>query len=214
MSVFAKLNQARIRLLNTSIKKNGENKFAGFKYFELADFIPHVLNIFNDIGLVGIVSFGKEEATLRIVDVESGSEIVFSSPMSEASLKGVHAVQNLGAVQTYIRRYLWVTAMEIVEHDALDATTGQEGKGKGSIAPTDGALDHLSADQLISVTDDAKFIVDSWNNGDKLASYDAYMSLREGDQEYLTAVWHVLKPHSAIRNGLKKMYQEAQNGKA
>lgn len=84
----------------------------------------------------------------------------------------------------------------------------------GSISPTDGALDNLSADQLISVTDDAKFIVDSWNNGDKLAAFDAYMSLREGDQEYLTAVWHVLKPHSAVRNGMKKMYQEAQNGKA
>jgi hypothetical protein len=44
--------------------------------------------------------------------------------MSRAELKGCHEVQNLGAVQTYLRRYLWTTAMEIVEHDALDATTG------------------------------------------------------------------------------------------
>jgi hypothetical protein len=50
--------------------------------------------------------------------------MVITSPMSSAALKGCHEVQNLGAVQTYIRRYLWVTAMEIVEHDALDATTG------------------------------------------------------------------------------------------
>jgi hypothetical protein len=27
-------------------------------------------------------------------------------------------------VQTYLRRYLWTNAFEIVEHDALDATTG------------------------------------------------------------------------------------------
>jgi hypothetical protein len=46
--------------------------------------------------------------------------------MSTAALKGCHEVQNLGAVQTYIRRYLWVTAMEIVEHDALEATTGKD----------------------------------------------------------------------------------------
>jgi hypothetical protein len=44
--------------------------------------------------------------------------------MSRAELKGCHEVQNLGAVQTYLRRYLWTTAFEVVEHDALDATTG------------------------------------------------------------------------------------------
>ena len=41
-------------------------------------------------------------------------------PAFEAALKGAHAIQNLGAVQTYMRRYLWVTAMEIVENDYLD----------------------------------------------------------------------------------------------
>ena len=214
MSVHAKLMQARIKLQGMKLTKSGHNKFAGYQYFELGDFLPSVQNIFHELGLCGVISYEHELAALVITDIESGQSLEIHSPMSTAALKGCHEVQNLGAVQTYIRRYLWVTAMEIVEHDALDATTGQDSKGKGAISPTDGALDNLSADQLISVTDDAKFIVDSWNNGDKLASYDAYMGLREGDQEYLTAVWHVLKPHSAVRNGLKKMYQEAQNGKA
>jgi len=48
--------------------------------------------------------------------------------MSSAALKGCHEVQNLGAVLSYLRRYLWQTAFEIVEHDALDATTGSEKK--------------------------------------------------------------------------------------
>jgi hypothetical protein len=48
--------------------------------------------------------------------------------MAEANLKGTHPIQNLGAVETYQRRYLWMTAMEIVEHDALDATTGSSTK--------------------------------------------------------------------------------------
>ncbi len=39
----------------------------------------------------------------------------------------------MGAVETYQRRYLWVAALEIVEHDALDATTGKVGaSGAGS----------------------------------------------------------------------------------
>jgi hypothetical protein len=44
--------------------------------------------------------------------------------MGSANLKGCHEVQNIGAVETYQRRYLYVTALAIVEHDALDAVTG------------------------------------------------------------------------------------------
>jgi hypothetical protein len=65
-------------------------------------------------------------AYLTIYDTDGGDSnfVTFTSPMSSAALKGCHDVQNLGAVQTYLRRYLWTNAFEIVEHDALDATTG------------------------------------------------------------------------------------------
>jgi hypothetical protein len=46
--------------------------------------------------------------------------------MSSAALKGCHDVQNLGAVQTYLRRYLWVNAFEIVEHDAIEPVTNPD----------------------------------------------------------------------------------------
>jgi hypothetical protein len=122
MSVFTKLNQARIKLQNTELSKSGHNKFAGYRYFELGDFLPTVQNIFADLGLCGIVSYGTEIASLTIVDTEDNSNIVITSPMGSAALKGCHEVQNIGAVETYQRRYLWVTAMEIVEHDALDSS--------------------------------------------------------------------------------------------
>jgi hypothetical protein len=124
MSVYKKLMQARLALQNTKLNKSGHNKFAGYYYFELGDFLPTVQNIFNDAGLCGIVSFSTDIATLTITDTEGGSQIVITSPMGSAALKGCHEVQNIGAVETYQRRYLWVTAMEIVEHDSLDATTG------------------------------------------------------------------------------------------
>lgn len=126
MSVQKKLMQARIALQNTKLTKTGHNKFAGYKYFELGDFLPAVQNIFNDIGLCGTVSYTQETATLTITDTEDGTVVLITSPMASAALKGAHDIQNLGAVQTYLRRYLWVTAMEIVEHDALDATLGAE----------------------------------------------------------------------------------------
>ena len=112
---------ARIALQNASLKKSGKNTYAGYSYFELGDFLPAIQSIFHEKKLAGVVSFGLDLATLTIVDLEDGSEIKITSPMSSAALKGCHEVQNLGAVQTYIRRYLWVSALEIVEHDAIDS---------------------------------------------------------------------------------------------
>ena len=127
MSVYRKLQEARLELQSTSLKKSGKNKFANFEYFELGDFLPTIQNIFLKHGLCGAITFYTDIAILTIVDTDKPEDkIEFKSPMSTAELKGCHAIQNLGAVQTYLRRYLWVAAMEIVEHDSLDAVTGKD----------------------------------------------------------------------------------------
>jgi len=124
MSVYKKLIEARNILQTKQLTKSGHNKFAGYKYFELGDFLPEVQKIFKEVGLVDIISFDAELATMSLYDVDGGSWVTFTSPMGSAALKGCHEVQNIGAVETYQRRYLYTTAMAIVEHDALDATTG------------------------------------------------------------------------------------------
>ena len=103
--------------------------------------------------MIGIVSFTKEQAELAIIDVDGGGEIVITSPFGSAALKGCHEVQNIGAVETYQRRYLWVTAMEIVEHDALDSTTGS-----GNIETIDVGMmiDHLAAIEVASTLEELK----------------------------------------------------------
>jgi hypothetical protein len=121
MSVHKKLMQARVKLQSVEMKKSGLNKFAGYSYFELGDFIPHVQVIFNDLGLCGVVTFNIEYAQLCITDVEDGTVIVITSPMAAAELKGAHPIQNLGASLSYQRRYLWMAAMELTEHDPIDS---------------------------------------------------------------------------------------------
>jgi hypothetical protein len=122
MNIYQKLNAARDKFHSQEIKKSGLNKFAGYKYFELGDFVVPALKIFSEIGITSVIKFEKEYGFMDLINTSEPSErILFSSPMSEASLKGCHPVQNLGAVETYIRRYLWVCALEIVEHDALDS---------------------------------------------------------------------------------------------
>jgi len=126
MKVYKKLIDARNMLAFEELTKSGHNKFAGYKYFELGDFLPSVQAIFKDVGLVDVISFTADTATMTIFDVEDGSSIVFTSPMGSASLKGCHEVQNIGACTTYQRRYLYTTALAISESDALDAKTAKE----------------------------------------------------------------------------------------
>ena len=118
MTIYEKLAEARTRL---NVKKSGRNNFAKYGYFELADFLPEINLLAKELGFVCLVSFDAEKATMTIKDATSEGEIIFTSPMSTAELKGCHAVQNLGAVQTYLRRYLYQTAFEIVEAEQLDA---------------------------------------------------------------------------------------------
>lgn len=137
MNVYSKLQRCRVQLQSEPLKKSGKNTFAKYDYFELGDFMPTINRLFLDAKLCGVVSFSEATATLTIINTEKPEEtIVFTSPMSTADLKGCHSVQNLGAVQTYLRRYLYVDALEIVEHDALDSTTGKtEEKRKPAQAP-------------------------------------------------------------------------------
>jgi hypothetical protein len=125
MPVHAKLNKARLAFHAMPLKKSGHNTFAGYRYFELGDFLIPALQIFNDFGLCAWVSFSETYATMTIVDTEDGTQIIINSPMGSASLKGCHEIQNIGACETYSTRYLWTAALCIVEHDALEATTGK-----------------------------------------------------------------------------------------
>ena len=79
-----------------------------------------------------MVNFEKEIARLDFCDLEKDERITFTSPMSTASLKGCHEVQNLGAVETYIKRYLYQNCFEIVESDVLDETMNPAEKTGGN----------------------------------------------------------------------------------
>lgn len=197
MNVYQKLNAARAKFHSIELKKSGHNKFAGYKYFELGDFIIPALEIFKEFGLTGIISFGKETADLRIINTDKPEEvIVIESPMSTAALKGCHEVQNLGAVQTYLRRYLWVAALEIVEHDALDSSKPVETK-KVVITPAQGIADSLPAEELQYLQELAMEIM----------ALDGKQGLERMEAENLeaeqkVALWSMLP--SKVRSEIKK----------
>lgn len=135
MNVYQKLAEARVQYQSGNPKMSGENTFAKYKYFELADITPLINTIGKAIGFVCEVSFTETLGTLIFRDIEKPEDfITFTSPMSTASLKGCHEVQNLGAVETYIKRYLYQNAFEIVEADVLNGT--QAGDTRPPAKPT------------------------------------------------------------------------------
>ena len=200
MGVHKKLMDARILLQQAPLKKSGHNKFAGYSYFELGDFLPTINQIFARVGLCGVVSFDKEIATLTITDTEDSTEIKLTSPMAEANLKGCHPIQNLGAVETYTRRYLWVSAMEIVEHDALDSSAPLK-EDKVIISPTQGAMDNIPPDEVQYLQEMALELIATCEQGDPKTAWDK-LEGENLDSEQKMALWTLLP--SKVRSALKK----------
>ena len=201
MNVYQKLNLARAKFHTAKLKKSGHNKFANYHYFELGDFVIPALNIFDEVGLTSVITFGTEVAEMRIINNEDPGDCIYiTSPMSTAALKGCHEVQNLGAVQTYIRRYLWVAALEIVEHDALDATTGRKGDGP-VITPKSGIGDDLPEEDKEFLREMAQACTDLVQQ-DK--AREAYLMIKEAVLDPEQEVWLSNQMDAATRSAIKK----------
>ena len=125
LNVYQRLQKARVELQKMNIKKSGKNEYAKFSYFELADFIPPVNEIFLNLGLSSNFSIEGNTATLCITNTDNLEEFVlFTSPIADAQLKGCTPIQSIGAVHTYMKRYLFLNALEITAEDYIDKNVG------------------------------------------------------------------------------------------
>ena len=133
-NVYQKLLEARVLFMEEDVKKSGKNMKMSYKYFELQDIVPVATPIFQKVGLLPVVTFTNDEAVMTIFNVDNpGDFIVFTSPMKEidpiVSTKTggevTNAIQRLGSVETYQRRYLYMIALDIVESDSIEPTTGE-----------------------------------------------------------------------------------------
>ena len=198
--VHKKLMQARVELQAMPLKKSGHNKFAGYNYFELGDFLPQVNAIFNRIGLCSVVSFDAEYASLTITDVDDGTMIVITSPMVESNMKGASPIQSMGGIQTYQRRYLYMCACDLVENDTFDASAPIK-EEKVIITPTQGATENIPIEELRYLEELAIELIASCEQGN---TKDAWVKLESEklDDSQKVALWTLLP--SKVRSALKK----------
>lgn len=128
MNVYQKLLKAREMFLANGTRKSGKNMALEFKYFELEDIVPMATKIFSEVGLISLVSYSNDVAMMTIVNTENSEQrIDFCSPMrTPETNRGVNPMQALGAAHTYLRRYLYMMVLDIVEADAIEPTLTKE----------------------------------------------------------------------------------------
>ena len=132
-NVYQKLLTARAKFLEANVEKTGKNMHLSFKYFELEDIVPTAIRIFNEVGLIPVVNFTADVATMNIINTDNPEESVpFVAPfnqiapiVSNAGKQATNEMQALGSSITYMRRYLYMIALDICESDSIDANLGK-----------------------------------------------------------------------------------------
>lgn len=127
-NVYQKLLRARAMFLSADPKKSGKNMQLAFKYFELDDIVPIATKIFEEVGLIALVSFENDYARMSIVNIDEPNDgTTFTAPfkpvepiVSNAGKQVTNEMQALGSSITYMRRYLYMIALDICEPDGID----------------------------------------------------------------------------------------------
>jgi len=131
MNLFEKIQEMKLQLLNMNLKKSWENSYAKFKYYELWDFLPQIIQLCKEYKVFSRILFNNENAILELVNIENPTETAtYTSPMRELELKWCNQIQALGWTETYQRRYLYMNAFDIVESDMFDAVSWDEKKAE------------------------------------------------------------------------------------
>lgn len=159
-NVYQKLMVARAKFLESDVQKTGKNMHLSFKYFELEDIVPTAIRIFNEVGLIPIVNFTADVATMDIINTDTPEEVIrFEAPfnqiapiVSNAGKQATNEMQALGSSVTYMRRYLYMIALDICESDSIDANIGK-GETPSSAAPKAPATPEQRQEAKASLTD-------------------------------------------------------------
>lgn len=126
MSLNESIISIRVKLQNSTLKKSGLNKFAGFDYFELSDFLPRLNELMLEEKVNDLFTIDNDKATLTLIKGEERQTysipfIVFDTPINSKGQKSMQDIQYLGALNTYYKRYLYLNAFGITDGDVIDA---------------------------------------------------------------------------------------------
>ena len=163
LTIFQKLNKVRLEFMNKPIEKSGKNKFAGFNYYELKDIIPTAMKLLDKYNLCFVISFNEDDAKAILIDSETDKTIEFRTYVEKLDVraKGMNSAQARGAVETYARRRLWSSLLELTDGEVVD-TISVGAKGVESVEQPVQQTEskQTSNDSVISTREEYTFATD------------------------------------------------------
>lgn len=124
------LNEAiikiRVELQSSKLNKSGKNKFAGFSYYELGDFLPALNILMEKHGVNDQYTIENDSAILTLIKGEAVQSYKmpftqFHTPVNKNGMPSMQDIQYLGALNTYYKRYLYLNAFGITDGEVIDA---------------------------------------------------------------------------------------------
>lgn len=134
--------EIRCELQAKNLKKSGKNKFAGFDYFELSDFLPTLNELMRKYKVNDIFTIKDGIASLTLILGEEKQEytmpfVIFDTPLTfkkdkngnyvkdkngdYVQVPSMQDIQYLGALNTYYKRYLYLNAFGITDGEIIDS---------------------------------------------------------------------------------------------
>jgi hypothetical protein len=178
MSLHRSIIKIRVELQKSTIRKSGQNKFAGFSYYELADFLPTLNELMLKEGVNDVFTIHEGVASLTLIkDDESQTYkipfINFDVPLNKSGQPSMQQIQYLGALNTYYKRYLYLNAFGITDGEFIDAMDSTQ------------IYKSLSDEQVLDLI---KLIEDTKSDKEKLLKFFNVKSLKEVDYEKCKAM--------------------------
>ena len=167
-TIYELLQEVRYELVKANLKKTGKGNTGKreYSYFDLPDFLPKVTELFYERGLCPVISIGYdsngiEMGTLKII---KGTEMIpFSLPTAEC-MTSSNPIQNLGSKATYMRRYLYMNALDLSENDTVELSDNENVKTNTTARATAKQISLIK--ELYDVENIAKML--QWYNIEKL----------------------------------------------
>lgn len=126
LNLYQKIAKVKGEMAKAKLPKTGYNSYTKFNYFQLDDFEPVLEKLCSDYGIVTFFNFSPDSASMIVIDSDNPEQSI--SVMSPVAITGKtgNAMQDIGAMQTYARRYLFMSFFGITESDTLDAVLGKD----------------------------------------------------------------------------------------
>ena len=207
MNIYEKINAVRMALLKSEIVKDKIGTNNDYRYIDLPQIEGIITEECDKVRLLTLVSFPDGQATITAIDLDnpvplpdlmdvlgrtnSVSSVMLTVPCdsSMVDIKGSQAIQKVGGMMTYMRRYLYMTMFAISEHDAV------EGIGKLS-QETANAKDGMKKEKSNSTEDQrraeiiGKFQKTMPNYLKQLVTYKSVKSVDDFSTDYLEKVYN------------------------